>query len=812
MSGFSNDHIVAKLLTSCALIWTPQIACAQAAGDNETTAVGNSSGQAIKAQSDARSDMMSDIVVTANKRSENINRVGLSVTALPAEALAERKIVSLADIAQAVPGLTFAQTAFDTPILTLRGVGYNSSAVGAYPAVSAYIDQAPLPFPVLASHAAYDLERVEVLKGPQGTLFGANSTGGAINFIAAKPTSAFQAGGDVSYGRFNRIDGNAFISGPLAEGLSARLAVTGATSDGWQVSTSRPGDHNARSRYIAARLLTDWTVSDRIRMTLNLNGWIDSSQPLAPQFIGLQPQAPAFTKPVELAYPFSLQRSRAADWSTGAFTPRGKREMFQAALNATVDLTDAVTLTAISSFATFDQRLQVDNDGTALSLSDFNERASVNSFTQELRLANDASSSFRWVAGGNYEHSRTSDLYTATFSNQSNSNPTLNDIFSSTNTTSQRINNYAVFGNAEYDLNRLVTIKAGARYTKSVNKGVLCSIDAGDGRTAELFNIVGSALGTVAFTPIGSSGPAKGRCYSLTSNLVPKGAPTLSTLSEDNISWRVGIDVKPSSTTLIYANVSRGYKAGSFPVTPATSDVQNRPVTQESVLAFEAGLKADFLDRVAHVNAAAFYYNYKSKQLLGKVNDAIFGPIDSLVNVPKSRIYGAEADLMIRIGGGLTLSGSVTYLNSRVLQYSGPSVFGVATDFKGNPLPFTPTWTYGANIDYRPMLSNGGTPFIGISVQGRSGQDTAIGGSQLAVPQTVGTRLLPGLVHPFTINPYATVDARMGYEAPNGRWKVTLFGKNILNKYYWNNVLYNEAITRYPGAPATYGITLGFKI
>ena len=183
--------------------------------------------QATGTPVEAASDNSGDIVVTANKREQSLNKVGLTVTAFSAQQLTERRVNSLQDLAAAIPGLAFAPSANNTPILTLRGVGFNESSLGVYPAVSVYVDQAPLPFPVLASHATFDLERVEVLKGPQGTLFGQNSTGGAINYIAAKPTKEFKAGGDVSYGRFNQIEANAFVSGPLSDTLGARLAVRG---------------------------------------------------------------------------------------------------------------------------------------------------------------------------------------------------------------------------------------------------------------------------------------------------------------------------------------------------------------------------------------------------------------------------------------------------------------------------------------------------------------------------------------------------------------------------------------------------------
>src|SRR3546814_10627249 len=160
-----------------------------------------------------------DIVVTANKRGQNLSDVGLSVTALGSQALANQRISTVADLAQATPGLTFAPTPNATPVYTLRGVGFYDSSLASYPDVAVYIDQAPLPLPVMTTLTGFDLERVEVLKGPQGTLFGNNATGGAINFVAAKPTDQLEAGVELSYGRFNPFEAAGFISGPFTDTL-----------------------------------------------------------------------------------------------------------------------------------------------------------------------------------------------------------------------------------------------------------------------------------------------------------------------------------------------------------------------------------------------------------------------------------------------------------------------------------------------------------------------------------------------------------------------------------------------------------------
>ena len=778
-----------------------------------TTAFAQDVPQTTQAAAEPQADVADGgIIVTANKREESLNKVGLTITALSADTLAERRITSLQDVAAAVPGLAFSPSANNTPILTLRGIGFNESSLGVYPAVSVYVDQAPLPFPVLASHAGYDLERIEVLKGPQGTLFGQNSTGGAINFVAAKPTETLKTGGDISYGRFNRIEGNAFVSGPITENVRARLAVTGVNSDGWQESYTRPDDLNGRQSYIAARLLLDWDPSDTIRLAFSLNGWRDRSEPQAGQYILLQPQTPGDEQPQELAAPFSPENPRAADWATGINTPRSNRRFYQPALRADIDLTDSLTLTSLTSYSHYDQDQTTDGDGSALIVTDIQEDfGQIRSFNQELRLANGSDSALRWVLGANYEKSRTFERQLLVYPDNNSFSPSKNFIFQNFQQGRQSIRNYAIFGNAEYDLSSALTVKAAARYTNSRNAAEICGFDAGDGQIAGLFNFLGSLFRPGGFTPINASGRFENNCFSLR-NGAPSGTPFTQTLQEDNVSWRAGLDYRVASNTLFYLNVSRGYKAGSFPILAAATESQFAPVTQESVTAYEGGIKAGFLDRKVQLNAAVFYYDYRDKQVLTKVVDPIFGILDQLRNIPKSRVLGAEAELTVRPVTGLTLAAAVTYLDTRIQSYTGVDYVGTSRNFAGQPLPFAPQWSYGINADYRFETSAGGTPFFGVGVNGRSSTDTVPGGRSITVTNSVHTRILPGLTRPFRTNAYATVDARIGYEAADGRWSAMVWGKNVFNTYYWTNVVTaSDFSARYAGLPATYGVTFGFK-
>ncbi len=783
--------------------------CAYAGLGLPTAAAAQQAAPAVAAAAPAASNegRIEEIVVTANKRVESANKVGLTITALSGAQLSERRVTSLQDIAAAVPGLNYAQSGTATPIFTMRGVGFNETTLGVYPAVSVYVDEVPLPFPVMTLHAAYDLERVEALKGPQGTLFGQNSTGGAVNFIAAKPTQALDIGGDVSYGRFNQVEGNFHVSGPLSDTLTSRLSVTGLRADGWQQSYTRPGDTNGKLSYFAGRLLTNWAPSDTIRFSLNLNAWNDKSEPQAPQLLGVRPQIPGSVKPVVLNYPFAPLTVRAADWSIGKYTPSSDRTLYQAALRTEIDLTDNITLTSLTSYNHFKQKLSSDQDGMAPLIANLSPSdGTIRSFNQELRLASTSkSSALRWVVGANYEKSRTFESQTLNFGDGSSS-----VAFFGINTTGSEnlahIRNIAVFGNAEYDILPDLTLKAGARYTDSRNNTEMCGTANGDGLVAGLFNFLGTVLGSVPFTPI-----TTGDCYVLNDNLVP-GDTFFSTLEEDNVSWRAGVDYRANANTLLYVNVSRGYKAGSYPTLSASTFLQYKPVTQESVTSYEAGLKAGLWDRKVQLNAAAFYYDYKNKQVRGKIPDPVFDVLDTLVNVPKSRVYGAEADLTVKPMQELTLQATLTYLNSQVKSYSGPTVYGNIVDFAGGPLPFTPEWSYAVNADYRAEISGGGKPFVGVGVRGQSASVATLGGNDVIFPTGPSYRIVPGITKPFILPGYATVDARLGFEAANGHWTAMLWAKNVFNKlYYTNSNHFLDVTTRFVGLPATYGVTLSFR-
>jgi outer membrane receptor protein involved in Fe transport len=785
--------LAATLMAGTALV--PSLAHAQDA-DTQAAAV-----PAAAAEADA-----GDIIVTANKRSQSINSVGLTISALGTDTLEKQGIKTLDDLAKSVPGLSFAATDFGAPVFTLRGVGYYDNSIGSYPTTSVYVDEVPLPFSVMSLHTNLDLERVEVLKGPQGTLFGQNSTGGAINFVAAKPTDALAAGVEATIGRFGAGEANGFISGPLTDTLGVRVAGQYGYGSPWQKSYTRD-DELGRKNYLNGRILLNWAPTADLKIALNLNGWRDTSEPQTGQFVSLFPQlvAPGGGSAIDprLANaPFSPSDPRASDWSPD-YRPNANKRQYQASLRGDLNVSEDIVLTSITSYVNYRSRQEVDNDGTPIEQFQYRDVGTIKSFNQELRLAGGEGSGFRWVFGGNFESSKTHELQNALYKDSSVA--LLYGNFKGQNYTDQKFRNYAVFANGEYDLGSDLTFKAGARYTNTRVKGFTCTQDAGDGTVNGTILFFYSMLNPGAPLP----NLAIGDCVTLDRNFQP--GPFVLTQKEDNVAWRIGFDYKPSRDLLIYANVAKGYKGGSFPTYASLIYTSFLPVVQESLLDYEAGFKARLLDRKLSVNGAVFWYDYKNKQLLTKQPDLLSGLSQQIANIPKSRIRGAELEMSATPVEGLRLTGAMTYLDAKITEYVGTNAGGTQADFAGTKIPFTPKWQFLATADYDLPVTGPVRPFIGATFTKRSSTTSIVGSASGAIINP-GFRTSVPIGEVYDIKGYGILDLRAGVAAEDESWRLMFWAKNVTNKYYWNNAITAfENVVRYAGQPATYGVTFGHK-
>lgn len=748
----------------------------------------------------ANSVESAEIIVTAQKRSERLRDVPLSITAASGEQLERQNINSPSDLERIVPGLSYEKSSYGPPVFSIRGIGVYDTFVGMSPTVTVYVDQVPLPYLAMTAGAGIDVERVEVLKGPQGTLFGQNATGGAINYVAAKPTREFQAGGDLTYGRFNQIDAQGFVSGPLSSRLGVRLVARHERSDGWQASLSRPGDELGERDFTYARLLLDWEPTDRLKLELNVNGWLDKSDTQAAQFVEFAQAVPGGV-PISLslaATPVAPEDPRAADWF-GNTPLRHDDSMGQISLRGDYRLGGDATLTSISSFARYKTDATISTDGTqGIDLGGgtyvpnflMSPDATIESISQEVRLAGTVGG-LKYTLGGNYQDD-TIDYVERLIYNGSNSGAAFpwGTFFNNRlqNVNYQHVKTASGFANLEYVLLPQLTATGALRYSYQWRRFQGCTADGGDGAMAAGF-----------FAPIpGNTMAAPGECITWTSNVDPTRLPdgVKSTLNQGNVSWRAGLNWKPNAGTLIYANVTKGYKSGSYTPIPAVVASQLDPVTQESVLAYEAGLKTGFLANHVLLSAAAFHYDYRNKQILGYKVIPPFGPLPALLNIPKGTVDGFEVELTLRPADGLRIITGLSYVDSKVDgTTSGFDPYGNAIDLKGQAFPNAPKWQFVADGQYDFALSGALNAYVGASVSARTSTYAAFGEN-------------PN----FRIDGYALVGLRAGLETADGRWRAQVWGKNVGNRYYTINVSHlTDTVARTTGMPATYGITLGFR-
>ncbi|RYE01016.1 MAG: TonB-dependent receptor [Sphingomonadales bacterium] len=737
-----------------------------------------------------------EIIVTATKRAESLSDVPMSITAISGEALADKGITSVQDLVKITPGLSYAESGLGTPVYSLRGVGFFETSIGARPTVSVYSDEAPLPFSVMAQGAAFDLERVEILKGPQGTLFGQNSTGGAINYIAAKPKDVWGGGMTMSYARFNAADIQGYVTGPLSSNLNVRVAARTAQGGDWQKSYTRNATRGGQN-FSQGRVLLDWQATERLKLSFNANGFIDKGDTQAAQLIGILYVGPARAGEVPLlgTYPLAPADARAADWDANPQTRYKKdTKFYQGVVRGDYEISDAITLTSLTAWSRIDMNQNSDVDGTALPSSDIAVVGKVTSFSTEARLAGDHGP-LRWIVGASYarEHSVENDYIHFPYTSSLHAFTPLYNYSETNPYTTQNFLTKAVFGSMDLTFGQF-TLHGGLRYTKADLDYTGCTKvndDASGAAITTLFNNLRTARGLSALPFL-----RKGQCQSLDATLTPN--LRVGTFNQDNLSWRAGVDWKPNRDVMLYANVSRGYKAGSVPAPGAINLEEFDPVNQESLLAYEAGFKLSLANRTIDITGAAFYYDYTDKQLLARriTTPNLLGALPALINVPKSEIKGAEAQINFYPTKGLTLTAAATWLESKVTSnFVNYTILATQENFKGNPFPYTPKWQVVLDGQYKFPLNEGLTAMVGGNVNYRSNTSAGFG------------------THPYLkVDAYTLVDLRAGIEDPDGKWSAQVFGRNITNEYYWTNVAkFNDTVRRYSGMPATYGVQFGFK-
>lgn len=808
-------------------------------------------------QTSARAEVMQhgpaieEIVVTAEKREESINSVPIAISAFTGSDLQQLGVTDTRDLGKLVPGFTAADSGFSTPVYTLRGVGFNDFSYSATSTVGVYEDEVSLPYSVMTKGANFDLQRVEVLKGPQGTLYGRNTTGGTINYIANKPTPDFRIGGQVGYSRFDTLDADLYISGPLTETLKGRLAATTTQSnDGWQISNTRPNDRLGKKNKSAVRAALEWQPRDDLSFRVVLSGWSDRSQPQAPYAVALRPQnqiTGAFTldnffsfaagfahvppsvqsivinafdlagigttpiqgtvNPQVANYPYIPNNTnpQIADWAPGE-PWRLAENFWNASLRTKWTLNDSLDLTGLFSFD------QSRSDGSPLPQSGLDSLqseeilyASIRSINAELRLSGHQGEggSINWLVGisGAMDKTLNNSYDLITTDSFNFPIPGIGNIPGLPPLVADEIGLYAktlarsagAFADGDWQFTDTLKLSQGVRYTIESRQMQGCTFYPSGAKGIlgfnTLFDIISLDAGGHGNIPQGNP-PAS--CMTLDAN----GNPGLSSqnLDEHNLSSRTALNWTPIDNNMFYASYARGYKSGGFPILLAARASNLGPVKQERLIAYEVGNKSVLWDSRLQINFSAFYYDYANKQLLTYLKDPVFGPLPLLKNAPKSMDEGLELTTTMVPIEGLYLTAIGSYIRTKIIEFESTTAQGVDYNFAGRPFNFAPRFQSAFIVNYSFPISS--------DVQLSTGADYNYNSSTNATLEGDPAYVIPK---------YYTLGAHAAIAALDNHWIVTAFCRNLTNEAYRVGVFRSgDSVAATSGFPRTYGLTFSY--
>jgi len=785
-----NQGLPESMVAACALFIATTAAVGQIAVPAEPAATARIAPNAED------SGGLAEIVVTAEKREEKLMDIGITVNVATKLQLQNAGVADVHQLSNIVPSLTVTSNFDAIPQFSIRGLVFTSNQLSASPTVSTYVDEAPLPYSSMTGGAFLDLERVEVLKGPQGTLFGNNATGGSINFIAAKPTNYFSTGFTASSDRFGQFAGEGYVSGPITDTLNARLAISTTQGGDWQHTyTAGPYLESGAADKGAVRLLLDWRPSDKLKVALNLNSYYDDSDPTQFQFAGSRPEGgPGSTIVVPPygsaeTYPLPPRDARAAD-----FTYPGARSdtFLQSVLRADYELNDALTLTSLTNFARLRSSIDRQGDGTRINILELRHDGTIQTYGEEVRLTGDLKDiGVHFIAGLNYSHDTVDERAPYTYNHFS--------IFSPGFVTDSRSNfsseTTAGFVNAEWNATKQITLLAGARYTVNHQSDSYClfsgapAVSAFFGGLANAYRAVYSGLGPTDAYQVGTCttvGPGP--------EYLPYAFSQAST--DHNVSWRAGANYHVSPDLMLYALVSRGFKAGAYAFEAAVIASELGKVKQEQVTSYEGGVKYA-LNSMLTVSAAGYYYDYLNKQAFTNTPAPLVGAVQGLINIPKSKAYGFDAEATLVPIRGLTLHGALTNTRTRITEPGQLTLdgFGQPVDYVGHTFAYAPKWSAIFDTEYRRPLFDGIDGLIGASSYYDSEESADLSNEPV-----------------YDIPSHITFDARIGLAAGAGQWTATAWVRNLANKYYFNDISYTgDDFVRTTGRPRNFGVTFTYR-
>ncbi|WP_333611707.1 TonB-dependent receptor [Brevundimonas bullata] len=710
--------------------------------------------QAPPERAPERATVVDEVIVTAQRREQAAQDVGIALSVLSGESLIQQGITNVNQLQNATPNLEV-EPAFGggAAQFRLRGVGFQDYASNNSPTVGVYVNEVAYPVPVMTQGLIFDIDRVEVLRGPQGTLYGRNTTGGAISFVTKRPTEELSAGLMTEWGSHEQFRAEGHVSGPLTGGLRGRLAVSTEQGGAWQTNRVT-GESLGDADRTGARALLAWDPSESLSLLLDVHGGIDKSENQGLYLLsdlrtrgGTGPTIPADKDRSKTGWGLSPRFAAEIGRDVNA-KPGRDNSSWGTSLNANLAL-KGLNLNSISSFETLKRDEYGDWDSSASVEADTFFGSDVDVMSQELRLSSDNDSALTWVAGFYYSKQDLNERYSSDFI----------DIYGTYAqvTYDQKVESWSVFGQAEYAFTDQLKAIFGLRYEEE---------------TRELEGF-GSAFGGATALP-----------------------PTSVDTKMTPLTGKAALEFKPSDNMLIYGSVSRGAKSGGF-TTYNTGDRSGiEPFDPEILWAYEVGFKAD-PSRAVQINGAAYYYDYNGQQVLSAVCGAN-GPVGRFTNAD-SKIYGAELEGVFRPTAGLRISQNISYKQGEYTDFvdldipkcqQTPRVTAFI-DKSGDEIPF-PALSYGGSISYDWTVSG----FAVTAETNYSYRDE--------YPSWLGPK--------YDVEAYWLANASVTVGPEDANWSVAFWARNLFDQDYdLTRNFFTSADIAQPGRPRTIGARLSLQ-
>ncbi|WP_114953314.1 TonB-dependent receptor [Sphingosinicella terrae] len=743
MSSTSRLSIGLKLGTAFAAL----IAAAPALAQDEETQVAAANVDGIEESAGDE-----EILVTARRRSESLQDVPISVTALDGETLEDQGATDLTAVMQRTPNTTLqiARGSNSTLIGFIRGVGQQDPLWGFEPGVGLYLDDVYVARPQAAVLDIFDVERIEVLRGPQGTLYGRNTIGGAVKYVTRRLGNEFSGRVRASYGSYDQIDLVGSVTAPVTDTLSVGGAVAWLQRDGYGENLNTGTEHYNKD-VLAARASIEFAPTSDLFFRL-AGDWIrdTSNARHAHRLIG-NAGIPAYDPPAD-----------EYDTRAGAGDPN-EVETRGISLLAEWNVDDRVTLKSITAYRDGETEGNIDFDGTPLPTLDIPAFYEDDQFSQEFQIVYEGDR-LQGVAGVYYLDGHAAGAFDTVLGNAGLT------IFTAGSVDTRSL---AAFADFSYNLSDRWRVSLGGRYTSDRREGTVFR--------QTLLGLRSPFFGNEAAVP-------------LTTN-----TDYTNTREDDQFTPRASLSFLPTPDVTLYASYSKGYKSGGFDMRGDASLTPNtvNGYDPETVDAYEVGLKAYALDRALYFSVAGFYSDYQDQQVTVQV--PVGTNVASFVNnAADSRIWGLEAEVRANITDAFSVSAMFGYTNAdfkRVITFDPVTQQDVdVSDIWG--FQNTPEFNFAVAPTYVHDLGGGGTLTFAPSISYRSSYQ------QFEVPNAL-----------LDEDGYTLVDAAIVWTSADQRFQVSAVGRNLADERYriggynFPGALFGNSIVAFYGPPRTFTIT-----